>query len=462
MTEIKKWATHFFSNQVSIYPLVTFRIIFGLMMCYSTLRFINKGWVTDLYVTPKFYFTYYGFDWVKPLNEEGMYFLFYLMVALSIFIAFGLFYRFSAISFFIIFTYVELIDKTNYLNHYYFVSLISFLLVFLPANKYFSLDSYFKICKSHLQVPAWSINSIKLQIIIVYVFAGIAKLNSHWLLDAQPLINWLKHQSDIPVIGGLLTYDFTAYLFSWGGALFDLFIIFFLIHKKTRIAAYGLIILFHVLTAIMFPIGVFPLVMIFSTLIFFSSHFHQSIVQLISKITLKSRSTVIHHFPQYVNSSFLYKILFGIYFTLQLLLPVRYLLYPGKLFWTEQGYRFSWRVMLIEKAGYSQFYVHEAKEDRKLSIDNRVYLTKQQIKMMSTQPDMILQYAQYLSEEYKDSTFTESNGEIISLGKEPKITAKVEVSLFNQGSKPFIDENVNLTKEKRGFNHKSWILPYEN
>ena len=103
------------------------------------------------------------------------------------------------------------------------------------------------------------------------------------------------------------------------------------------------------------------------------------------------------------------------------MLPVRYLLYPGKLFWTEQGYRFSWRVMLIEKAGYSQFYVHEAKEDRKLSIDNRVYLTKQQIKMMSTQPDMILQYAQYLSEEYEDSTFTESNGEIISLGKNQKL-----------------------------------------
>ena len=127
MTEIKKWSTHFFSNQVSIYPLVTFRIIFGLMMCYSTLRFINKGWVTDLYVTPKFYFTYYGFDWVKPLNEEGMYFLFYLMVALSIFIAFGLFYRFSAISFFIIFTYVELIDKTNYLNHYYSFIIHNFL-----------------------------------------------------------------------------------------------------------------------------------------------------------------------------------------------------------------------------------------------------------------------------------------------------------------------------------------------
>ena len=462
MTEIKKWATHFFSNQVPIHPLVTFRVIFGLMMCYSTLRFISKGWITDLYVTPKFFFTYYGFDWIKPLNEEGMYFLFYLMVVLSILIAIGLFYRLSIISFFTIFTYIELIDKTNYLNHYYFVSLISFLLIFLPANKYFSTDSYFKICKSHIKVSAWSINSIKLQIIIVYVFAGIAKLNSHWLLDAQPLINWLKHQSDIPIIGDLLTYDITAYLFSWGGAIFDLFIIFFLIHKRTRITAYVLIILFHVLTALMFPIGVFPIVMIFSTLIFFSSHFHQLIIQFISKITLKTRSVQTHHISQKIIPSSGYKILFGIYFTLQLLLPVRFLLYPGKLFWTEQGYRFSWRVMLIEKAGYSQFYVHEEKEDRQLAINNRNYLTKQQIKMMSTQPDMILQYAQYLSEVYSDSTFVEYNGETISLGKNPKITAKVEVSLFNQGSKPFIDENINLTKEKRGFAHKSWILPYEN
>ena len=85
------------------------------------------------------------------------------------------------------------------------------------------------------------------------------------------------------------------------------------------------------------------------------------------------------------------------FFTLQIFLPLRFILYPGKLFWTEQGYRFSWRVMLIEKAGYSQFYIHEPKMDRKMLIQNRDYLTPQQEKMMSTQPDMILQYAHFLS-----------------------------------------------------------------
>jgi hypothetical protein len=33
----------------------------------------------------------------------------------------------------------------------------------------------------------------------------------------------------------------------------------------------------------------------------------------------------------------------------QLLFPFRYLCYPNELFWTEEGFRFSWRVMLMEK-----------------------------------------------------------------------------------------------------------------
>jgi len=136
-------------------------------------------------------------------------------------------------------------------------------------------------------------------------------------------------------------------------------------------------------------------------------------------------------------------------------------LYPGKLFWTEQGFRFSWRVMLIEKAGYAQFYVHEPKEDRKMVIQNCNYLTPQQEKMMSTQPDMILQYAHFLSDEFKDSTILESDGETINLGSNPKITANIQVSLFNKGSRTFIDPNINLASTNRGFKNKDWILPYE-
>ena len=461
MTEISKWINHLTKNPVSIFPLIVFRISFGLILFISTLRFILKGWVTDLYIKPTYFFTYYGFDWIIPFSNNFIYVVFFLLLVCSLMITLGLFYRYSSLLFFILFTYIELIDKTNYLNHYYFISLISFLMIFLPANRFFSVDNIFGICNERTMVKAWQINIIKLQVGIVYIFAGIAKLNYHWLIEAQPLTNWLKHQSDFPIIGNLFLYDTTAYLFSWAGAIFDLVIFFVLTNKKWRIYGYIIVVVFHILTSIMFPIGVFPLVMIVATLIFFSDQFHQNILSFLGK---KNTSITIENIEDNQENKVdkLIKVVLISFFILQLLIPFRYLLYPGKLFWTEQGYRFSWRVMLIEKAGYAQFYIHEPKMDRKMLIETRNYLTPQQEKMMSTQPDMILQFAHYLSSEFKDSTILETNGEIIELGNKPKITAEVKVSLFNKGSKDFINQNTNLSMENRGFKNKEWILPYED
>ncbi|MFL2564472.1 MAG: HTTM domain-containing protein [Parvicellaceae bacterium] len=461
MTEISKWINYLTKNPVSIFPLIVFRISFGLILFISTLRFILKGWVTDLYIKPTYFFTYYGFDWINPVSNNFIYIAFFLLLVCSLMITFGLFYRYSSLLFFILFTYIELIDKTNYLNHYYFISLISFLMIFLPANRFFSVDNIIGICNERTIVKAWQINIIKLQVGIVYLFAGIAKLNYHWLIEAQPLTNWLKHQSDFPIIGNLFLYDNTAYLFSWAGAIFDLVIFFVLANKKYRIYGYVIVVVFHILTSIMFPIGVFPLVMIVATLIFFSDQFHQNVLSFLGKkntsISIKNKED-----NQENKVDKLIKAVLISFFILQLLIPFRYLLYPGKLFWTEQGYRFSWRVMLIEKAGYAQFYIHEPKMKRKMLIETRNFLTPQQEKMMSTQPDMILQFAHYISSEFKDSTILETNGEIIKLGNKPKITAEVKVSLFNKGSKDFINQNTNLSIENRGFMNKEWILPYED
>lgn len=460
MTAISQWLNKISFTYTSIYALVSFRILFGLVMFFSTLRFILNGWVYDLYIAPKYYFTYYGFDWVHPLSPSGMYLLFGLLIILSIFITAGLFYRLSTIAFFCIFTYIELIDKTNYLNHYYFISLVSFLLIFLPANRYFSIDTYLGITKRTKKVQAWTINVLKFQLAIVYVFAGISKLNYHWLIEAQPLNNWLKHQSDLPLIGGLMEYDITAYLFSWGGALFDLCIPFVLLNRKYRIYGYVLVIIFHVLTSLMFPIGVFPFVMIISTLIFFSEGFHEKLISRIQKIIpfrseMRNPKIVLTHSK---TSRIVLSSLLSLYITIQLIVPMRYLLYDGKLFWNEQGYRFSWRVMLIEKAGYTQFYIHDQKGRKKL-IDNSKYLTKQQEKMMSTQPDMILQYAHHLRDEYSDTLIIEGEEKIYL--NIPKVTADVRVALFNTGSRPFIDPNVNLSNIKRGLQQKKWVLDYE-
>lgn len=451
---MSRWISTYLNKQVHIAPLVNFRIIFGLMMLYSAVRFVLKGWVYDQYILPRYYFTFYGFDWIHPLGGNGMYWVFGLLILSSLFIVFGMFYRLSIITYFLSFTYVELIDKTYYLNHYYFISLASFILIFLPANKSFSLDVKLGLTKTVEKIPAWTIDLIKFQLGLVYFFAGVAKLNPDWLFHAQPLINWLKHQTELPLIGGLMKYDLTAYLFSWGGALFDLSIPFILWTKKFRIWGYLAVVFFHTITGIMFPIGVFPLVMMASTLIFFSENFHLKILN-----QLKNWFHVTEKPSQFQNKIKGLPYFFMVFAFFQLILPFRYTLYPGKLFWNEEGFRFSWRVMLIEKAGFTEFSVHNPNGNEKIFINNSDYLTPRQEKMMATQADMILQYAHHLRDIYTDTLIQERKHQFYI--DTPVVKVNSKVSLFNQGSRPFIDPNIDLAKQKRGWKHKEWILPYE-
>ncbi len=51
---------------VDIAILVYFRIIFGAIMFWDVIRYVGHDWVTRYYVTTKFTFTYYGFDWIQP------------------------------------------------------------------------------------------------------------------------------------------------------------------------------------------------------------------------------------------------------------------------------------------------------------------------------------------------------------------------------------------------------------
>src|SRR5690606_9919756 len=119
--------------------------------------------------------------------------------------------------FFVLFTYVELIDKTYYLNHYYFISIVGFLLIWLPANRAVSLDARLNPVLASWQVPAWTVNILKLQLGIVYFYAGLAKINPDWLLEALPLKIWLPARAHLPVIGEWFSQLWVAYAFSWAG-----------------------------------------------------------------------------------------------------------------------------------------------------------------------------------------------------------------------------------------------------
>ncbi len=442
---------------VSTASLAVFRIIFGAVMLISVIRFLVNGWVESLYVKPNFHFSYYGFEWVQALGSTGMYSLFAIMAISTILITLGYWYRLAAIVFFLAFTYVELIDKTYYLNHYYFISLVAFLMIFLPAHRYFSLDVLRKPGLKLNYVPAWMVNILRFQLGVVYVFSGIAKLNYDWLFRAMPMRTWLAAHQHWPLIGSLFAKPATAYLASWFGAIYDLAITFIFMIRRYRWFAYSLVIFFHGLTAMLFQIGMFPFIMIGITLIFFSSEFHKALiahcVNAWQKIVIKKPKPVAEaRNPLPLFNLPLWKKLIGslmITFVLfQLIWPLRFSLYPGHLFWTHEGYRFSWRVMLTEKAGTVFFNVRDTETGHQKEVDNSNYITPFQEKIMATQPDMILQFAHYLESQFKQKGIAN-----------PEITANSYVALNGRGSKQFIDPNVNLAEIEAGFHHKDWILP---
>ncbi len=420
-------------------------------MCFSIIRFWLKGWIKSIYIDPQFHFSYYGFEWVKPI-EEYTYLIFIICFVAAFMVMIGLKYRAAIICFFLSFTYIELMDKTTYLNHYYFISMLSFLMIFLPLNASFSLDNYLNK-KRYLTVPNWCLVSIKLFVALIYIYAGIAKINSDWLFEAMPLKIWLTSKYDIPIIGeSLLQLNWVHYLMSWGGMIYDLTIPFLLLYPPTRLFAFFMVVFFHVFTIVLFPIGMFPHIMIFCATIFFSSSSHGKALNLLKKLLVtlglffKNKESKEYDHLKIRSQNKIASVLL-VFFFLQAVIPFRYLAYPGELFWHEQGYRFSWRVMLIEKVGYTNFKIKDPNSGRSFMVNSSDFLTPLQEKQMSFQPDFILEFAHYLGDNFS------------SENKKVEVYADSFVALNGRPSQRFIDPEVNLYEERESINNKSWILP---
>ncbi len=429
-------------KRVSIAPLVGFRIVFGLVLLYSTLRTWDKGWIKEFYIDPVYHFSF--IRGLEPLSGNGMYIVFALLMLTAIGITIGLLYRVCTGLHLLLFTYVELLDKTLYLNHYYLVTLLLFWMLWVPAHHWFSIDSMLFTQIRSTVCSWWHIGVFKLQLSIVYFFAGLAKVNGDWLLRAQPLATWLPGLYELPIIGSWLHLKSVAFLFSWAGCLYDLTIWIFLWIKKTRPIAYVFVIGFHVMTAILFPrIGMFPYIMISSAIIFFSADWHQKVFNLLgAKFPSDNLDKTINPRRRKLITWFIL-----CYLAFQIYLPLRYIQYPGNLFWNERGYRFSWRVMLMEKNGQTEFIVNDPKTNVRAEVDQDRYLTPFQKAQMRSQPDMILQFARHIGD-----NFTLMNGYA------PEVYVKSRLSLNARRSQVFTDETVDVYSLKNPM-HSNWIQP---
>ncbi|PRP91090.1 Vitamin K-dependent gamma-carboxylase [Enhygromyxa salina] len=418
------------TRRVDAASLVILRVIVGLLVFVSAVRFVAKGWVEELLLAPEFHFRYWGFTWVPEPSPALAYALFAIVAASGLALAAGWAVRASAALACLAFTWLELVDLSYYLNHYYFLSCLLLCFALVPPRP-----------EHDGAVPAWKLGLVRAQIGLVYVYAGIAKLDGDWLVHAQPLRIWLARHADLPLVGPWMNEAWLAYAASWSGAAFDLFVVPALLSKRTRIPAYLALIGFHTITGALFPIGMFPWVMIGCATIMFEPDWPRR--------WLAPGSRLDRPVPVEPRREALAGALAALLLLVQIALPWRHLAYPGSVLWHEQGARFSYRVMVVEKGGAVVFRLHDRSSGRTWQVDPQdTELSMLQAKMMSTQPDMIAAYARHLAREVERE----------QPGSRVEVRVDAFVAVNGRPSARLIDPTVDLAAVEDRLANKAWVL----
>lgn len=460
--------------------LAAFRTLFGTAVCVSMLRFLVYGWVERLFVRPTFAFKYWGFEWVEPLSKAGMQWLFVGLAVAALCVAAGFLFRFAATFLALGLFYFQLLDVSTYLNHYYLVALLTSLLAVSPAGRWFSVDDWLRrrltrrettVAPTSPWVASGWLYVFRVQVGLVYTFAGIAKLQPDWLIHAQPLRIWLGASTELPLIGPLFTVEGVPLLMSWAGFLFDSTIVVWLSIKRTRPFAYLAVIVFHVMTRVLFPIGMFPVFMALSAMVFFEPDWPRRALSWISALrwisAIFSRrgfnlaswlrawsvppntlpAAALPHFRRSLIQRLGFSLL-AVYCVVQLVIPLRFLVYGGNVLWHEQGMRYSWRVMVRAKGGSTLFNVVNPVTQQRWLVKPTAYLNDMQESEMSSQPDLILQLAHHIRRDFE------------AKGRGPvEVRVDSRVALNGRRSAPFIDPTIDLTQVSDGLALAHYVLP---
>lgn len=433
--------------------LAILRIGLGALIALEALNYLTSDWIERSFLDPAFHFTYSGFAWVEPWPGVGMYVHFAALTVLGLLVALGVGHRVTAPLLALGFAYVFLLDKAEYLNHFYAAILFLVLIAVTPADRALSLSARRRPDRPRT-VPIWAVWLLRFQVGVIYLYAGIAKLGDDWLAG-EPMSTWLLASSDLPLVGSLLEGEHAGLLFSWAGAAYDLTIVPLLLWRRTRALAFGLVVAFNVTNWIIFDIGIFPPMMIVATSIFLEPDWPRRLLARVAALAGAGAAAV----PTPAASASptppragalagrLLVPLVAVWVAVQLLVPLRHHLYPGLVHWTEEGHRFSWHMKLRQKDGLATFYAVDRGTGarRELALDELI--SERQHARASYQPDMIVQLAQRLAEREREA------------GRDPEIRVLAPISLNGRPVRPLIDPERDLAAVEPGIGAADWITP---
>jgi vitamin K-dependent gamma-carboxylase len=419
--------------------LVLWRVVFGALIALEAFGAITTGWLRRTLVEPQFTFNFIGFDFLQPLPGDGMYYYFILMGIFGLLVMVGYKYRFSMACYALMWTCVYLMQKTSYNNHYYLLMLLCWLMVFLPANRWFSVDAKRNPEVRSLSVPRWTYLVVIFQIWIVYTFAAIAKIYPDWL-DGTTTALFMRGKSDYWLIGPFLQLDWVHYCIAYVGIFFDSLIIPLLLYKRTRLVAFIISIFFHLFNSIVFQIGIFPYMSLAFAFFFFSAETLQK--RFLPRKPLYTLGEV--KIPSYKPVLIT---VFSVYFIIQIGLPLRHWAFQDDVLWTEEGHRLSWRMMLRSKGARLIVYTQEEGSVEKKPYNYRKLLSSKQERSVKSKPDLLWR----LAKEIKKAEAKE--------GKNVKVFMDVRLKINDGEYHPFIAPNIPISEvEWQHFRHHDWLL----
>ena len=429
---------------LDIASLVVFRIAFGLLMAWNGYRFLALNRILHNWIEPKFLFKYYGFSWVQPWPDRWLYLHWEVMLVLAFFIAAGFLYRVSIALFFLSYTYFFLLDASIYVNHNYLVCLVSFLLIFIPANRAFSIDALLWPKMRADTVPAWTLWILRFQMGAVYFFAGIAKMTPDWF-HAEPIRTWLHQRPDFLIFGKFSKEEWFAYAMSYGALCFDTSIAFFLLWRRTRLLAFCVATAFHLLNTRLFNIGFFPWLAITATTLFLSPNWPRRVASLF-RIRTAAPSLSNPGLPPKATRVAMLTFL-ACYAFIQIVLPLRRFMYSGGIEWTYVALPFGWEMMACHKEVNANFYVTDPNTGETRTVRQRQYLRKGQERRVGWRPALVVQFAHFLA------------ANTLHTGpKPPVVETRMFVSVNGRKPRMFLDQNVNLAVQSIPLGRPPWLL----
>ena len=436
------------ARPVPALSLAVFRIALGAMLVWDCWRFIKYDRVWRYWVAPEFHFTYPGFHWVQPLPEPWIHVAWLAMGVCALLVMLGLFYRIAIVALTVLFSYFFLLDKAEYLNHFYLVILFLILMCFLPAHRAMSLDARLFPRARGTHVPYGAVFMLRAQMEIMLIYAGLVKLTPDWLAG-EPLGMWLRSQADAHWFGFLLHYDWVILAGTWGTVILHVVGAPLLLWERTRLATFCVYCLFHAANALFFNIGIFPWLTILATTIFFAPDWPRQAARWLHTRFEELPAHVPPPAPAARALPAAALVAMAGWLAVQIVLPIRAGAFPTEVRWSGDGHRFSWRMRIYDRETDGVFVVTSGAQS--WLVDPRDYLTDRQAWKMMPRSDMVHQFAGHLERVWQEA----GHGDV-------EVRAEIVKSLNGRPMQQFIDPEVDLTAVPLGYLRADpWVLPLD-